>query len=128
MRQLILDTSVIVRFLTRDIETQFQESKDIFMEIEDQMAVGYISLLTLQELLWTLEHSYTIPREDFVPKLITLFSLKNIKFIDSKKSFLFEILEEYKNSAFDFSQVYLLKVKGDKLVATFDRQLLKAQS
>ncbi len=125
MRHIILDTSILVRFLARDNETQFQESREIFTEIEDQMSVGHISLLTVQELLWTLENTYTIPREEFVPKLITLFSLKNLKFLDIKKAVLFDILEEYKDSVIEFSQMYLLKTAEDKQIMSFDRQLIK---
>lgn len=125
MKHVLLDTSIFVRFLTHDIEDQFQKSREVFMEIEDNLTTGFVSLLCLQELVWALEYTYFIPREEFVPLLIKLFSMKNLKPIDCKKSVLLKVFEEYEKNTLDFSSVYLLQIKEKREVVTFDKKLLK---
>jgi predicted nucleic acid-binding protein len=128
MKHLLLDTSIFIRFLTHDVEDQYQESRELFMEIEDGMATGFVSLLTLQELLWALEYTYLIPKEEFVPLLTKLFSIKNLKVIECKKSLLLTIFEKYEKGILDFTSVYLLAVKDKREIMTFDKKLLKAIS
>ena len=88
MKHLILDTSIFIRFLTHDIEDQYQDARQIFVDIEEGLVVGYVSILTIQELVWILEYTYLIPREEFIPLLLTLFSLKNLKIVEYKKALL----------------------------------------
>lgn len=127
MKKLFIDTNVILRFLLGDIPSQLEKSKKLFKKIEEKKVTGLISLLVVNELIWILEHFYNKKRQEFVPLILRLISLKNIKILEVKKKDLISILKKMTKTNFDFTDLYLLYL-GNKLqhkIASFDKKLLK---
>jgi len=128
-KQFLIDTNFILRLLIGDVPTQLERSRKLFKKIEEKEAVGLISILVINELIWILEHFYHQKRQDFIPLVLKLLSLKNIKMLEIKKKELISVLEKMEKTNFDFTDLYLLYF-GEKLqyrVASFDRKLLKAE-
>lgn len=125
----LVDTNFILRLLIGDVPAQLEKSRKLFKKIEEKEAAGLISILVINELIWILEHFYHQKRQDFIPLVLKLISLRNIKILEIKKKELILILEKMEKTSLDFTDLYLLHF-GEKLqygVASFDRKLLKAE-
>lgn len=123
----LIDTNIILRFLIGDIPSQLEKSKKLFKEIEAKKSVGIVSLLVVNELIWIFEHFYEKKRDNFIPQILKLISLKNIKILETKKKELILILRKFEKTSFDFIDLYL-SYFAEKLkfqLVSFDKKLLK---
>lgn len=122
----LLDTNYILRFLLADIPFQFQKAKELFKKIEDNKAIGLVSILVINELIWILEHFYKQKRKNYLQQILKLISLKNIKIIEIKKMDLIFILEKMDRLNLDFTDLYLLfwKEKLNHQLASFDKKII----
>lgn len=125
MKELILDTNVFIRFLIKDVPSQFEKAQKIFEKIEKQEAKGLVSILVINEIIWILENFYELRREIYLPQLLKLLALKNIKVIEVKKNLLVRILQQMQKQKFDFTDIYLSQIAGDKKIFTFDKDFKK---
>lgn len=77
-----LDTNVLVRFLVRDHEPQFQKARRL---IEREVAAGravFVSLLVLLETEWVLRSRYELQKPALVATLSTLLAARGIELED----------------------------------------------
>ncbi len=124
-RTILIDTNYILRLLIGDIPMQLEEARKLFKQIEEKKAIGLLSILVVNELIWILEHFYEQKRDKYIPSILKLISLKNIKLLEVKKQQLVEILEEMTTSNLDFTDLYLLRLKKnlDWKIASFDKKV-----
>ncbi len=124
-KQYLIDTNYFLRLLIADVPEQFRSAQKLFREIEEGRAIGWVSLLVINELFWVLEHFYQQKRSLFVPQLIKLLALKNIKVLEVKKAKLITVLEATLKKKLDLTDWYLLFwAREEKLVlASFDKEL-----
>lgn len=122
-----IDANVFIRFFIKDIKSQALQAKKLFAEIESGGKTGVVSILVLQEILWIMEDFYKIKRAIFVEQLVKLLALKQIKIKEINKQELFEILETYRKSSFDLTDIYLVcQAQQDKSkVVSFDKDIKK---
>ncbi len=121
MNKVYLDTNVIIRLLTKDKAHQYQQAKKVFKRIEKGKIKAYLSILVVNEIIWIAENFYNLERDQYLPILLKLFSLKQIKCIEIKKAWLLDLLKNLIKKKVDFTDFYLSKIcaKGEK-VASFD--------
>jgi len=124
-KELILDTNVFLRFLIDDVTLQFREAKEIFGKIEKGEIIGRVSILVINELIWILENYYELKRKVYIPRILKLLALKNLKVIEVKKSLIVGCLEKMEKTKFDFTDIYLSLVGTKKTVFSFDKDLEK---
>lgn len=84
----------------------------IFEKIEKEEIQGMISILVINEILWVFENYYELKREVYIPKLLNLLALKNIKIIEIRKNLLVKILKEGLIKKIYFTDLYLLQLKN----------------
>ena len=125
MKQYILDTNVFVRFFIKDIADQAKKAEELLIEIEEERIKGWISILVLDELIWTLENFYKLKRTEYIPHLIKLISLPNIAIIEIEKNKLIRIIELMEKNKIDFTDLYLLFISENKKVFSFDKDFKK---
>ena len=121
MKELLLDTNVFVRFLIKDIPSQFKKAERVFERIEKGEIKGLVSVLVINETVWILENYYELKREIYLPPLLKLLLLKNLKIIEIKKSLIIKTLEEMLKQKFDFTDIYLSQIAKDKKIFSFDK-------
>lgn len=121
----IIDTNILIHFFVRDNEAQYQKAYRLIKQIEKGETKGLISLLVVNETIWVLQHFYELKREVFVPKLLQLFALKNIKIMEVEKTKVIEVLATIEKSTLDFTDAYLLQVANKRKIASFDHDLSK---
>lgn len=127
MREIVIDTNVILRLLLGDIPQQTQKSKKLFQAIEKGRKKGMISVLVINELVWILEHFYQQKRKDYLPPILKLLSLRKIKILEGKKGLLIRVLGKMRESSLDFVDLYLVSLAKEKGLSlkSFDKKLIR---
>lgn len=125
---ILLDTNILVRFLVRDDEIQFQKVLHFLQDLENNQKQAFISLLVLIELNWVLSFRYKIARQDIIHEMINLchmpiFDIEHNK--EVKQALLYA-----QNNTFDLSDL-LIACKSRSLdnlpVYTFDKKASRAE-
>lgn len=124
-KEVILDSNIFIRFLVGDIKDQSEKAQVIFNNIEQGRVKGHVSILVVNEVIWILENFYELKRAIYLPQLVKLLSLRNIKIMEAKKKILLMILEKMQVSSIDFTDIYLSYIKENKEILSFDRDFQK---
>jgi predicted nucleic-acid-binding protein len=121
-----VDTNVLVRFLVRDDETQFEKARKL---ITREVAAGrrvFISHLVLLETEWILRSRYGLPKSQIVATFSGLLGTTDVRFEDEPA--IEEALFTWKDATADFADC-LIGAKNRRLgcraTATFDAQAAK---
>ncbi|MEO6324047.1 MAG: type II toxin-antitoxin system VapC family toxin [Thermoanaerobaculia bacterium] len=119
-----LDTNVLVRYLTRDDETQFRAAKRLLEDIESSGETAYISVIVLAELAWVLQISYGFERATLVKTLEQI--LETAEFTMEDRDLVAEAVSQFSKGKAGIAD-YLIGVSnsaaGCRNTATFDRAL-----
>ena len=127
MKEILLDSNIFIRFLIQDVPSHFEQSKEIFEDIENEKTKGFVSVLVINEVIWILENFYELKRDTYIPRVLELLSLRNMKILEAKKDVVLSIMEEMPKHSFDFTDVYLFAIKGERKIASFDKDFDKLQ-
>lgn len=125
MKKYILDTNIVIRYLVSDNPLQYEKAKNIFIDIENEKCVGYISILVVDELIWVMEQYYEFKRSEYIPKLCQIFALNNVKIIEIKKDNILRIFQKMKKTSIDFTDYYLATLATQTPILSFDKDFEK---
>ncbi|MCF4968036.1 PIN domain-containing protein [Nostoc sp. CMAA1605] len=116
-----VDTNILVRYLTKDDEKQWQQATEI-IESGEQC---FIANIVLCELVWVLRGKpYQFSREE-ISKTIDLI-LQCATFELENRSIIYQALQRFKKGKADFSDYLIGAVSqhlGCRSTASFDRKL-----
>ena len=116
-----LDTNVLVRFLVRDDEVQFEKARKL---IKREVAAGrrvFISQLVLLETEWVLRSRYGLPKNLIVEAISGLLDAADVRFEDEPT--IEEALFTWKETVADFADCLIgaqNRRLGCRATATFD--------
>lgn len=119
-----LDTNVLVRYLTRDDETQFRAAKRLFEEIEASGETARIDVIVLAELAWVLEISYGFDKPALVSTMEQL--LQTVELTVEGRDLVGEAVSEFAKGKAGFADALIgarNRAAGCAVTATFDRAL-----
>ncbi|MHB1592151.1 MAG: PIN domain-containing protein, partial [Sulfuricella sp.] len=77
-----IDTNVLVRFLVRDDDTQFEKARKL---IKREVAAGrrvFINQLVLMEAEWVLRSRYVVPKNRIIETISGLLNATDVQFED----------------------------------------------
>ena len=121
-----IDTNVLVRFLVRDDEAQFEKARKL---IRREITAGrrvFVNQLALMETEWVLRSRYAVPKNQIVEAVSGLLNATDIQFED--EPVIEEALFVWKDSIADFADC-LIGAKnrrmGCRATATFDAKASK---
>ena len=121
-----IDTNVLVRFLVRDEDIQFEKARRL---IKREVAAGrrvFVSQLVLMETEWVLRSRYAVPKSQIIEIISGLLSAADVQFEDEPA--IEEALFIWKDSTAEFAD-YLIGAKnrriGCQATATFDVKAAK---
>jgi predicted nucleic-acid-binding protein len=121
-----LDTNVLVRFLVRDHETQFERARQLIKrEVGGQEKV-LISLLVLLETEWVLRSRYSLQKTQIMGAISGLLDSAELELEDEPT--IEEALYLWKDSAADFADCLIgahHRRLGCRATATFDARAIK---
>ena len=121
-----IDTNVLVRFLVRDDDAQFEKARKL---IKREVAAGrrvFINQLVLMETEWVLRSRYAVPKNQIIEAISSLLNATDVQFEDEPA--IEETLFIWKDSTADFADC-LIGAKnrrmGCRTTATFDVKAAK---
>ncbi len=122
-----LDTNVLVRYLTRDDETQFRAVRRLLKRLERSREAAYISVVVLCELSWVLTFSYGFDRATLASTLAQI--LQTVEFTVEDRDLVREAVEEFAAGRGGFAD-HLIGLRNRKSgcnrTATFDHALRRS--
>ena len=121
-----IDTNVLVRFLVRDDEAQFEKARKL---IRREVAAGsgvFVNHLVMLETEWVLRSRYSLAKNLIIQAISGLLDASDVRFEDEPA--VEEALFLWKDSAADFADC-LIGAKNRRLgcraTATFDMKASK---
>lgn len=116
-----VDTNVLVRFLIRDDEAQFEKARKL---IKREVAAGhrvFVSQLVLLETEWVLRSRYGLPKNTIIEAISGLLDATDVRFEDEQA--IEEALFIWKDMTADFADCLIgarNRRLGCRATATFD--------
>ncbi|NEQ27695.1 MAG: type II toxin-antitoxin system VapC family toxin [Microcoleus sp. SIO2G3] len=116
-----LDTNVLVRYLTRDDEQQWQQAATVIQNAEQ----CFICNIVLCEIVWVLRGKpYQFSKSEILSTLETMLQIS--KFVFEDRSIVYQAIQRTKQGRADFAD-YLIgtiaQQQNCKEVVTFDQKL-----
>ncbi len=116
-----VDTNVLIRFLVRDDEAQFEKARKL---IKREVAAGrrvFVSQLVLLETEWVLRSRYSLPKNLIIEAISRLLEATDVRFEDEPATE--EALFIWKDTTADFADCLIgaqNRRLGCRATATFD--------
>ena len=120
-----LDTNVLVRYFTQDDARQSKAANQLIARLTKQ-SPGFVTLITLCELVWVLEISYLTPRLNVLEIIEQILQSDELEI--ENKPIVWKALAACRESIADFSDVVILKLcedAGCEQSFTFDKVAAK---
>ncbi|MFZ2508084.1 MAG: type II toxin-antitoxin system VapC family toxin [Steroidobacteraceae bacterium] len=121
-----LDSNVLVRYLVRDDQQQFEKARRLIKREADKSEPVLVSLLVLLETEWVLRSRYELSKPEILSAFSTLLDVADLAFEDEPS--IEHALYSWKDSAADFADC-LIEARnrslGCQATATFDAEALK---
>lgn len=124
-----IDTNVLVRFLVRDDEAQFDKARKL---LKREVAAGqrvFVNQLVLMEAEWVLRSRYAVAKNQIIEAISGLLDAGDIQFED--EPVIEEALFIWKDNAADFADCLIgarNRRMGCRATATFDVKASKLTS
>lgn len=121
-----LDTNVLVRYVTQDDPVQSPKASEL-IESLTAFAPGFISLVSVVELVWVLQSCYQSAKGDVVTVLETLLRTRELTIEHAE--IIWQALRRFNASTADFADCLIERcahAAGCEYTATFDMNAAKA--
>jgi predicted nucleic-acid-binding protein len=121
-----LDTNVLVRFLVRDHEAQFERARRLIKREVGAQEKVLISLLVLMETEWVLRSRYGLQKNQIMDTISGLLDTTELEFDD--EATIEQALYLWRDSAADFADCLIgarHRRLGCRATATFDARAVK---
>lgn len=113
-----IDTNVIIRFLTRDDEKQFEKAVTLFAQNDI-----FIPITVILETEWVLRYSYNFAPDDIFKAFKKILGLPNVKILDPDSM---AQAIEMASQGLDFADaLHLFQSRDCTSLATFDSAFIK---
>ena len=122
----LLDTNVLIRFLTSDKTQKFQGVYALFESMEQGDLGVELKLIVLFQVVFVLKSFYSVPREDIATGMIGILEYKGI--IVKEKRIVRRTIELWRDSKLDIVDCYLIAcLEGDRqnILYSYDRDFDK---
>jgi len=121
-----VDTNYFIRFLIRDIESQYTSAKKLFEKGLKEEVELLSSIIVFFEIFWVFSSFYRKNKNDVIEILKKVLSLSFINF--ENREILEKSLIMYEKTTLELEDCYnivLSKTKKCKKFATFDKKIKK---
>jgi len=122
----LLDTNVLIRFLTSDKTEKFRGVYALFESLEQGDLRVELKLIVLFQVVFVLKSFYSVPREDIAAGMLGILEYKGI--IVKEKKIVRRTIELWRDSKLDIVDCYLVAcLEGDRqnILYSYDRDFDK---
>lgn len=119
----LLDTNIIIRFLTNDPPNQAEKIEKLFSQASSSSLE--IPDVVIFEIVYVLLSFYQLSKEEVIEKIYSLINFEKIK---TNKKLIKKTLEIFKNYPISFIDAYLcalIFLKKHPFIYSFDKKLKK---
>ena len=123
---IFVDTNYFIRFLLKDIKSQYLISRKLFERGLGGEVKLFSSVVVFFEIYWVFSSFYKKNKNDVIETLKKVLNLSFIRF--ENREVLEESLDMYKETSLELEDCYnivLSKVEKCKKFATFDKKIKK---
>lgn len=127
MTKIFIDTSVFIRFLTKDDPEKFEDCARLFELVELGKFRPYISNIVILEIQFVLIRLYKFPKSQVLADINNLLTLRNLTIIE--KTDTLKALSLYKNYSIKYPDCLIATQapKGAKMVS-YDTEFSKIKT
>ena len=118
-----LDTNVLVRYLTQDDRKQSAKANALIEDELTAQAPGYITSVTIVELVWVLESCYDQSKEGVLDVLHALLTTKQL--VVERADMVYLAMRRFSKANADFSDALIAVMseqEGCSRIVTFDKR------
>ena len=83
MIKIFIDTSIFIRFLTKDVPEKYSECESLFKLAQDGEVKSYISSFVLFETVFVLTRQYKIHKSEILQMVHQILKIRNITLIET---------------------------------------------
>src|SRR3989304_5195179 len=125
METVVLDTNVILRYLTNDVPAQAEKVKKRFLDAAKGKIQFEILPMTVVEIIFQLANWYNLAKDDICRMILALFSPDWI--IIREKEIIFEAISLYRLKNIDIVDllVFVTSKNDNKKILSFDKDFDK---
>lgn len=120
-----LDTNIIVRYITQDDTIQSAQATNLIESLSAAQP-GFVTLISIVELVWVLQGNYKTSRDEVALALETLLKIKEI--IVQQAAVVWQALRVYASTKADFSDCLIERLAHAsqcEITLTFDKGAAK---
>jgi len=118
-----LDTNVLVRYITQDNARQAAKANKLIEESLSVKKPGYVTLITLVEIVWVLESCYEQPKKTILDVIYSLLTTKQL--VIERADSVYLAMKRYRTGKADFSDAVISIIAendGCDSIVTFDKK------
>jgi predicted nucleic-acid-binding protein len=116
-----LDTNILLRFFTKDDPTKAEQAKALLQRVEAGAEKVVTSPLVIFETIFTLQHTYQVPRPQIRELIQSILSLSGLQL--PKKELYYQALQTYTTTPLSFADSYnaaYMEDLGTSLIYSWD--------
>lgn len=127
-RVILIDTNIVIRFLTNDHPVLSKKATDLFLLGQQQKAFLYLHDIIIAEVVWILSKAYNTPRKTIGSIMERLLSHDFI--LHEEKHVVLQALSLYQTSSLSFPDCYLYVYADEHAyeIETFDKKLKRLKN
>lgn len=121
-----LDTNILLRIVLNDDPPQVRRATRL-LETLDERNYGFVNIISMVELVWTLRRTFRFGRGDVIATIQTLLNSRDI--IIEDEAIVAEAVDRMQNSKADFADCLIVArnhALGCTRTVTFDRKAAAA--
>ncbi len=126
-KRAVIDTNLLVRYLTEDDPSKAHDVKRLLLKAAQGEVRLLIPSVVIAELVWVLQSFYKLERSEIVPLLNAILHTHGVEV--SEKLVVSEAITLYRDGTIDFIDAWIIsfaKTAGVRVVYTFDRKHFKS--
>jgi predicted nucleic-acid-binding protein len=82
VKKIFLDTSLFIRFFTKDLTVQYEQCEAIFRAIQAGKFKPYISNIVLAEIVFVLTRTYRFSKPTVINAIASVLNIRNLTLIE----------------------------------------------
>lgn len=122
--KIFLDTNFLLRYYLRDNQQQFENCKELILQIEEGRFKVYTSSIVFLEISYVLKSVYKLPFSDITEILDSILTIRGITIVD--KTNIKIALQFYKKYKVKFTDCLIAsQLPKNTILVSFDEELSK---
>ena len=117
MNHALLDTNVLLRYLTEDVPEKTDRSEHLIKQAIMGQIQLYVTDICIGEVVWTLKKFYKVSRQEIADKLFALFNTPGLEFSDV--DVLIDATQRFRSKNVSYPDAHLAALAAAKEICVY---------